>query len=85
MNAFVEKFHPNENKQVFEKDMLFATLETSVRNITLPDKKAFLLTDTVGFVNKLPHQLVKAFRSTLEEVAGSGSHHTRGGLFRSPL
>ncbi len=68
MNAFVEKFHPNENKQVFEKDMLFATLETSVRNITLPDKKAFLLTDTVGFVNKLPHQLVKAFRSTLEEV-----------------
>ncbi|WP_173108050.1 GTPase HflX [Bacillus sp. KH172YL63] len=68
MNAFVETFHPNENKQVFEKDMLFATLETSVRNITLPDKKAFLLTDTVGFVNKLPHQLVKAFRSTLEEV-----------------
>ncbi|MGD6959625.1 GTPase HflX [Rossellomorea aquimaris] len=68
MNAFVERFHPNENKQVFEKDMLFATLETSVRNITLPDKKAFLLTDTVGFVNKLPHQLVKAFRSTLEEV-----------------
>ncbi|WP_034762328.1 GTPase HflX [Rossellomorea vietnamensis] len=68
MNAFVETFHPNENKQVFEKDMLFATLETSVRNITLPDKKEFLLTDTVGFVNKLPHQLVKAFRSTLEEV-----------------
>ncbi|WP_064094051.1 GTPase HflX [Rossellomorea aquimaris] len=69
MNALVEKFHPNENKQVFEKDMLFATLETSVRNITLPDNKAFLLTDTVGFVHKLPHHLVKAFRSTLEEVA----------------
>jgi GTPase len=69
MNALVEQFNPGESKQVFEKDMLFATLDTSVRNITLPDKKAFLLTDTVGFVNKLPHHLVKAFRSTLEEVA----------------
>ncbi|MFB5284989.1 GTPase HflX [Peribacillus sp. Hz7] len=70
MNAFVERFHPNfDEKQVFEKDMLFATLETSVRHIPLPDKKEFLLTDTVGFVSKLPHHLVKAFRSTLEEVA----------------
>jgi GTPase len=69
MNALIEQFNPGESKQVFEKDMLFATLDTSVRNITLPDKKAFLLTDTVGFVNKLPHHLVKAFRSTLEEVA----------------
>ncbi len=69
MNALVEKFHTSALKQVFEKDMLFATLETSVRNIPLPDKKEFLLTDTVGFVSKLPHHLVKAFRSTLEEVA----------------
>ncbi|XXM74464.1 GTPase HflX [Lysinibacillus sphaericus] len=69
MNALLETFNTGENKQVFEKDMLFATLDTSVRNITLPDNKAFLLTDTVGFVNKLPHHLVKAFRSTLEEVA----------------
>lgn len=70
MNAFVERFHPTfEEKQVFEKDMLFATLETSVRHIPLPDRKEFLLTDTVGFVSKLPHHLVKAFRSTLEEVA----------------
>jgi GTPase len=69
MNALIEQFNSGESKQVFEKDMLFATLDTSVRNITLPDKKAFLLTDTVGFVNKLPHHLVKAFRSTLEEVA----------------
>ncbi|WP_110113056.1 GTPase HflX [Bacillus sp. CGMCC 1.16541] len=68
MNAFVDMFHPQEDKQVFEKDMLFATLETSVRNITLPDQKSFLLTDTVGFVDKLPHHLVKAFRSTLEEA-----------------
>ena len=71
MNALVEKFNPLENKQVFEKDMLFATLETSVRNISLADQKSFLLTDTVGFVSKLPHHLVKAFRSTLEEVAES--------------
>lgn len=71
MNAMVELFHPAGNKQVFEKDMLFATLETSVRNIQLPDAKSFLLTDTVGFVDKLPHHLVKAFRSTLEEVAES--------------
>lgn len=68
MNTLIETFHHDTNKQVFEKDMLFATLETSVRNITLPDNKSFLLTDTVGFVNKLPHHLVKAFRSTLEEA-----------------
>ncbi|WP_057915011.1 GTPase HflX [Peribacillus muralis] len=68
MNALIEKFHPTNEKQVLEKDMLFATLETAVRNIPLPDKKEFLLTDTVGFVSKLPHHLVKAFRSTLEEV-----------------
>lgn len=69
MNAMLEMFNESIEKQVFEKDMLFATLETSVRNIQLPDQKSFLLTDTVGFVSKLPHHLVKAFRSTLEEVA----------------
>jgi GTP-binding protein HflX len=69
MNALVESFSPSGNKLVFEKDMLFATLETSVRNIHLEDNKSFLLTDTVGFVSKLPHHLIKAFRSTLEEVA----------------
>ncbi|GAB6991646.1 GTPase HflX [Paenibacillus pini] len=72
MNAMVELYSPSggtEEKKVFEKDMLFATLETSVRNIHLADNKDFLLTDTVGFVSKLPHHLVKAFRSTLEEVA----------------
>ena len=68
MNAMIDMFHPTSEKQVLEKDMLFATLETSVRNIPLPDNKEFLLTDTVGFVSKLPHHLVKAFRSTLEEV-----------------
>lgn len=69
MNAMLEIYNGTEEKQVFEKDMLFATLETSVRNIDLSDNKSFLLTDTVGFVSKLPHHLVKAFRSTLEEVA----------------
>lgn len=69
MNAMVEHSHGSESKKVLEKDMLFATLETSVRNITLPDNEAFLLLDTVGFVSNLPHNLVKAFRSTLEEVS----------------
>ena len=68
MNAILEKFQASPEKTVFEKDMLFATLETSVRKIELTNKKSFLLTDTVGFVNKLPHHLIKAFRSTLEEV-----------------
>ncbi|MDQ0091306.1 GTP-binding protein HflX [Paenibacillus anaericanus] len=69
MNALMEQYSITPEKQVLEKDMLFATLETSVRDIPLPDNKSFLLTDTVGFVSKLPHHLIKAFRSTLEEVA----------------
>lgn len=70
MNALIEKYNHNSapDKQVFVKDMLFATLETSVRSIDLPDNRSFLLTDTVGFISQLPHHLVKAFRSTLEEV-----------------
>lgn len=68
MNAMVENYKKSEDKKVFEKDMLFATLETSVRSIRLRDNKTFLLSDTVGFVSNLPHDLVKAFRSTLEEV-----------------
>lgn len=68
MNAMIELFMQNKEKQVFEKNMLFATLDTSVRKIELDRSRTFLLTDTVGFINKLPHQLVKAFGSTLEEV-----------------
>ncbi|MCL1948951.1 MAG: GTPase HflX [Turicibacter sp.] len=69
MNALLKvSSTDSEEKKVFEKNMLFATLETSTRHIHLADNKQFLLTDTVGFVSKLPHQLVKAFRSTLEEV-----------------
>lgn len=55
-------------KEVFEKDMLFATLETATRAIKTKNNLNFLLTDTVGFVNKLPHQLIEAFKSTLEEI-----------------
>lgn len=68
LNSVVQIFNNQDSKMVFEKDMLFATLDTSVRNISLSDHKQFLLTDTVGFIDKLPHNLIKAFRSTLEEV-----------------
>ncbi|MDH2335369.1 GTPase HflX [Clostridium perfringens] len=54
--------------KVFEADMLFATLDTTTRAIKLPDNRDITLTDTVGFVSKLPHELVEAFKSTLEEV-----------------
>ncbi|MDO5476353.1 MAG: GTPase HflX [Eubacteriales bacterium] len=59
---------PEEGKRVFQADMLFATLDTAVRRIDAPGHLPFLLSDTVGFVSDLPHALVKAFRSTLEEV-----------------
>ncbi|MDO4282233.1 MAG: GTPase HflX [Clostridia bacterium] len=68
MNAMVDMYLKDDTKKVMEKDMLFATLETSVRKITLENNKSFLLSDTVGFISELPHNLVKAFRSTLEEV-----------------
>jgi GTP-binding protein HflX len=57
-----------ESKQVFVKDMLFATLDTSLRRSKLPNGQSFLLTDTVGFVSKLPTNLIEAFKGTLEEV-----------------
>ena len=57
-----------EEKKVMEKDMLFATLDTTVRKIVPENHHAFLLSDTVGFIHKLPHHLVDAFRSTLEEA-----------------
>lgn len=55
--------------EVFVEDKLFATLDTTTRKIALPNKQPLLLTDTVGFVRKLPHQLVEAFNATLEEAA----------------
>jgi GTP-binding protein HflX len=53
---------------VLVEDALFATLDPTVRRATTPDGRLYTLTDTVGFVRSLPHQLVEAFRSTLEEV-----------------
>lgn len=57
-----------KKEKVFEADMLFATLDTTTRAIELPDQRVIALTDTVGFIRKLPHDLVEAFKSTLEEV-----------------
>ena len=68
MNYMIDRFVKDDEKKVFEEDMLFATLETSVRKIELDDNRKFLLSDTVGFISELPHDLVKAFRSTLEEI-----------------
>ena len=53
------------------EDALFATLDPTVRRAQTPDGRDFTLSDTVGFVRHLPHQLVEAFRSTLEEVSDS--------------
>ncbi|MDO5518838.1 MAG: GTPase HflX, partial [Clostridium sp.] len=70
-NTLCDLAAKKENKtkeKVFEADMLFATLDTTTRAITLKNKGLITLTDTVGFVRKLPHDLVEAFKSTLEEV-----------------
>ncbi|NOW05939.1 GTPase HflX [Clostridium beijerinckii] len=70
-NTLCDLAAKNENKtkeKVFEANMLFATLDTTTRAVTLSKKGVITLTDTVGFVRKLPHDLVEAFKSTLEEV-----------------
>ena len=56
------------NASVLEEDKLFATLDPTTRNYKLPDGQEVLLTDTVGFIRKLPHHLIDAFKSTLEEA-----------------
>lgn len=69
MNRFLSMSqNGSDDKEVFVKDQLFATLETSVRNIHIPPYPPFILSDTVGFVSELPHPLIKAFHSTLEEA-----------------
>ncbi len=68
LNRMLEKYDMDEEKKVLEKDMLFATLDTSVRRICTGNNRDFLLSDTVGFIHKLPHGLVKAFRATLLEL-----------------
>ena len=60
-----------QKEKVFEADMLFATLDVTTRALMLPDNRVAAVTDTVGFIRKLPHDLVEAFKSTLEEVVYS--------------
>jgi len=56
---------------VFQADQLFATLDPTLRRLELPEGQAVILADTVGFINDLPHELVAAFRATLEETRGA--------------
>ncbi len=70
-NILVDLYPSDKNlkkEEVLSKDMLFATLDTTTRTIALKDKRVISLTDTVGFIQKLPHDLIESFKSTLEEV-----------------
>ncbi len=69
LNALIKRSPDyEEHKEVFQKDMLFTTLETSFRKAAFDDGREFLLTDTVGFVSELPTKLIEAFKGTLEEI-----------------
>ena len=67
MNSFLTE-EDREDKNVFSKNILFATLDVQQRKIQAGDNREFILIDTVGFVSKLPHSLVQAFKATLDEV-----------------
>ncbi|GAW98848.1 GTPase HflX [Secundilactobacillus mixtipabuli] len=71
MNELIKRYGMNDDKQVMVKNMLFATLDTSVRQLQFDDSKKLLLSDTVGFVSQLPTTLVEAFKSTLYEAANA--------------
>ena len=62
-------FNRLTNEQAVASDALFVTLDPLVRQVRLPDRRELLVSDTVGFIDRLPHALVAAFRATLEEVA----------------
>ncbi|OIP82516.1 MAG: GTPase HflX [Rhodobacterales bacterium CG2_30_65_12] len=64
-------FNRMTGADVMAKDMLFATLDPTMRGLVLPSGRKVILSDTVGFISDLPHQLVAAFRATLEEVLGA--------------
>lgn len=71
LNALIETSYNEvelEDKRVFAKDMLFATLDTEHRKVKLPGGRYAIFSDTVGFIKKLPTQIVKAFKGTLEEI-----------------
>ena len=61
-------FNRLTNAEVVAEDMLFATLDPTLRMLSLPDGRPAILSDTVGFISDLPHELVESFRATLEEV-----------------
>lgn len=61
-------FNTLTGENVLAEDKLFATLDSTTRRVSLPENQNILLSDTVGFIKKLPHQLVAAFKATLEEV-----------------
>lgn len=65
------EIYGSQKYDVFVADMLFATLDTTTRMIKLPSGKDVLVSDTVGFIRKLPHDLIEAFKSTLTEVVSS--------------
>lgn len=67
MNALISLFGEKE-KEVYADDRLFATLEVSMRRISQPGKRAYLLADTIGFIHDLPKKLTAPFASTLEEI-----------------
>ncbi len=64
-------FNSVTSADVYAEDQLFATLDPTMRRISLPDVGAAVLADTVGFISNLPHRLVEAFRATLEEAASA--------------
>jgi GTPase len=61
-------FNKLTNAEIFAKDLLFATLDTTTRLLELPQGRQALISDTVGFINELPHELIEAFQATLEEL-----------------
>lgn len=67
-STILNRIKENDSKEVFVEDMLFATLDPSARRARLLSGREFIITDTVGFVSKLPTKLIEAFKSTLEEI-----------------
>src|SRR5690606_28179834 len=70
MNHLSNQYGTNKN-EVFEKDMLFATLDTKSKRIQKDNQPPFILIDTVGFISKLPPELVKSFESTLSDITSA--------------
>ncbi|WP_407675535.1 GTPase [Peptoniphilus lacrimalis] len=67
-STILNRIKEDDSKEVFVKDMLFATLDPNSRKARLLSGREFIISDTVGFVSKLPTKLIEAFKSTLEEI-----------------